>query len=338
MTRTGLLAPLLLLAMPLGAHPVQAQGIDLSHGGPIAITAKDGIEWLQAQHEVIASGSARAVRQNVTVIADRLIAFYRKKQGVGGTAAASASTAPKATPTSAARAAGPLDINGDEDASGNEIYRMEAIGHVVIFTPTDRAQGERAVYDLDQAVLVMTGHDLRLTTPNDVLTARDDLEYWSLKHMAVARGDAVLVTKDHRRVAADVLVAYTTPANQQPSTQPAKPAASVSPASEDPLEASGRLRKVEAFGNVTVSTPTEVVTGDRGVYVPETGIAILLGQVRITRGQNQLNGAEAEVNLKTGISRLLPARSGRVQGLIVPNQAQPQGQTHPTPQAGSRKP
>ena len=55
----------------------------------------------------------------------------------------------------------------------------------------------------------MTGHDLKLTTPNDVLTARDDLEYWSQQHMAVARGDAVVVTNDGRRIAADTLVAYT---------------------------------------------------------------------------------------------------------------------------------
>ena len=79
-----------------------------------------------------------------------------------------------------------------------------------IFTPTDQAQGDHAVYDIDQAVLVLTGHDLKLTTPNDVITARDDLEYWSQKHMAVARGNAVVVTNDGRRIAADMLVAYTT--------------------------------------------------------------------------------------------------------------------------------
>ena len=69
-----------------------------------------------------------------------------------------------------------------------------------IFTPTDQVQGDRAVYDIDQAVLVLTGHALKLTTPNDVLTARDDLEYWSQKHMAVARGNAVVVTNDGRRI------------------------------------------------------------------------------------------------------------------------------------------
>ena len=47
--------------------------------GRSAITASDGIEWRQEQREVIARGDARAVRQNVTVAADRLIAFYRPK-------------------------------------------------------------------------------------------------------------------------------------------------------------------------------------------------------------------------------------------------------------------
>ena len=306
----------LLLATLLPA-PALAQGIDLSQGGPIDITAQSGIEWQQNQHRVIASGNATAVRQNVTVDADRLIAYYRKKTGTTATPAA---TAPAATNPSQPQPG----LAGDEDTSGNEIYRVEAEGHVVIFTPTDRAQGDHAVYDLDQAVMVMTGHDLRLTTPNDVITARDDLEYWAQKHMAVARGDAVVVTKDARRIAADVLVAYTTPAPATPpaptpvAAKPAAPSSAAPSSTEDPLAASGKLQKVEAFGHVSIRTPTDFVTGDRGVYVPETGIAILVGNVRITRGENQLAGLRAEVNLKTGISRLLSGNSGRVQGLIVP--------------------
>ncbi|MEO8716565.1 MAG: LptA/OstA family protein [Acetobacteraceae bacterium] len=296
-----------------GAAPAAAQGIDLSHGGPVAITSRDGIEWLQQQHQVIAMGDARAVRGNVIVNADRLIAFYRKKADVSGP--------PAATP--APSSGGPLDVTG-ADEGGNEIYRMEAQGHVVIVTPTDRAQGDKAVYDLDQAVMVMTGRDLRLTTPTDILTARDDLEYWSAKHMAVARGDAVVITNDHRRIAADVLVAYTVPADAPQAGAPTR--VSAAPGGDDPLGAAGKLQKVEAFGHVAISTLTDVVTGDRGVYVPDTGIAILLDHVRITRGQNQLEGSEAEVNLKSGVSRLLAtqrgkAGSGRVQGLLVPNEA-----------------
>jgi lipopolysaccharide export system protein LptA len=258
---------------------------------------------------VIARGNARAVRQNVTVTADRLIAFYRPKNGQAPQPAQS--------------------IANGGDTGGNEIYRVQAEGNVRIFTPTDQVLGDRAVYDLDKAVLVVTGHALKLTTPSDVLTARDSLEYWSQKHMAVARGNAVVVTNDGRRLAADTLVAYTSDAPTQ-----ATPAAQQN--SEDPLAASGKLQKVDAFGNVTVRTVTDTAIGDRAVYVPDTGIARLAGHVRITRGENQLDGTEAEVNMKTGIARLLAGTSERVQGLVIPNDATNQ-QLGGQPPAGPSK-
>jgi lipopolysaccharide export system protein LptA len=287
----------LILAVTL--RPGAAQQLDLAHGGPISITANEGIEWRQEQREVIARGDARAIRQTVTVAADRLTAFYRPKSGAAVQPAQSV-------------------ING-ADTGGNEIYRVQAEGNVRIFTATDQAQGDRAVYDMDQAVLVMTGRNLKLTTPNDVLTARDSLEYWSLKHMAVARGNAVVVTNDGRRLAADTLVAYTTDAPSTPDQQQQPPKQQQNP--EDPLAASGKLQKVEAFGNVTVRTVTDTAIGDRAVYVPDSGIARLAGRVRITRGENQLNGSEAEVNMKTGIARLLSGTGERVQGLVLPNDA-----------------
>lgn len=294
------------------ACPVVAQPLDLTHGGPITVTAQGGIQWLQPQQEVIAYGDARAVRGNVTVTADRLIAFYRKKAAGSGTVQTAA----------ASPGAAPQDPTDATDTSGNEIYRLRAEGNVHIFTPTDYAQGDVAVYDIDQSVLVMTGRDLKLTTPNEVLTARDTMEYWTQKHMAVARGDAVVVTKDARRLAADVLVAYTSNAQSQPAGTAATPApaAPTKPANDDDaLAASGKLEKVEAFGNVSVRTPTDMATGDRAVYVPDTGIAILLGNVHITRGQNEMHGQEAEVNMKTGFSQLLRGSDPRVTGLVVPN-------------------
>ena len=302
MRRRGFLAGLIAVLL---CGTAQAQQLDFAHGGPIGITARDGIEWRQADREVIARGDAQAVRGNVTVTADRLIAFYRPKD-----------------PNAARQPQSGNGIGTDDNTGGNEIYRVQAEGHVNIFTPTDHAQGDRAVYDLDQAVLVMTGHDLKLTTPNEVLTARDTLEYWAQKHMAVARGDAVVVTKDARRLGADVLVAYTTDTSQQQAPAATQVAAKPQAANtDDPLEASGKLQKVEAFGHVSVRTPLDTGTGERAVYVPDTGIARLAGHVHLTRGDNQLNGAEAEVNMKTGISRLLSSAEARVHGLIVPNDA-----------------
>lgn len=336
MRRCGLLV---LLAMLL-AHGAAAQPLDLTHGGPITITARDGIEWRQAEQEVIARGQAVAVRGNVTVTADRLIAFYRKKAPAPG-----APASPAATPASA-DPAHPATAQPDADTGDSEIFRLRAEGNVHIYTTTDHAQGDVAVYDIDQAVLVMTGHDLKLTTPNDVLTARDTMEYWTQKHMAVARGNAVVVTKDARRIAADVLVAYTSDTAQQSANgAPAKPAPPPPAApggatgTGDELTQSGKLEKVEAFGHVSVRTPTDTATGDRAVYVPDTGIARLAGNVQITRGQNQLTGEEAEVNMKTGISRLLRGDESRVTGLVVPNDASNQSlPTAPTGAAASPKP
>ncbi|HKM63641.1 MAG TPA: LptA/OstA family protein [Acidisphaera sp.] len=347
------LARVAVLAAPLAVPGVAAaQQIDLSHGGPIDISAQDGLEWQQATQEIIARGDAHATRGNVTVSADRLIAHYRKKAGppaganaaTGGTPAPAgappAQASPAATPPAPGQDTTGLSLGaaaGGDSSGSNEIYRVEAIGNVRIDTPTDHVTGEHATYDIDQAVMLITGNNLRLTTPSQNLSARDDLEYWSQKHMAVARGDAVLVTSDGRRIAADVLVAYTEEGQPQPAapapkpvqtvnaTAPAAPAAPAAPLQgDDALAASGKLKKAEAWGHVSVRTATDIVTGDRGVYVPATGIARLAGNVRITRGQNQLNGREAEVNLKTGISRLLAGSEERVTGLVVPSDANAQ--------------
>ncbi|MBU6499367.1 MAG: hypothetical protein KGQ40_12640 [Rhodospirillales bacterium] len=299
--------PLALLALGALAAPIgaAAQGIDLARGGPVAITARGGFEWRQQQHEVIATGDARAVRDDVTVLADQLVALYRKK--AGGPPAAVAPPAGQA-------------IGGD--TGGTEVYRLEATGHVRILTRTDTATADRAVYDIDQAVLVMTGHDLRLTTPQQVLTARDSMEYWSDRHMAVGRGHAVVVTADGRRLAADVLVAYTKPAAAPDARKPdaAQPAGAAQSSIE--AAASGTLDRVEAFGNVELRTASgDLVRGDRGVYAAASGLARLVGHVRITHGQNQLNGPAADVNMKTGIAHLISDPGQQVEGLIMPNDA-----------------
>ena len=165
----------LLAACLLRPGPAQAQPIDMNKGGPVEVTSDNGMEWRQNDQTIIARGNARAVRGDVTVTADTLIAHYRKKAPVPG-----APPPPPPTP-------GQPDPAGD--TGNNEIYRLEADGHVHIFTATDQAFGDHAIYDIDQAVLVLTGKDLHIITPQQVMSARDVMEYWSQKHMAVGRGD-----------------------------------------------------------------------------------------------------------------------------------------------------
>ncbi len=306
-------AAALILACLLVPCAAWAQALDLSKGGAVEVTSLDGMEWRQNENMVIARGSARAVRGDTTVTADRLIARYRRKASAGATPAA-----PQTTPGTAG------------DTGNNEIYRLEAEGNVHIFTPTDLAVSDRAIYDIDQAVLLLTGSAMKITTPQQVMTARDSMEYWSQKHMAVGRGNAVVNTSDGRRLSADTLVGYTTPPAGTPapaSTAPKPPRAG------DPLAASGKLQRVEAFGNVEVRTATETFRGNRAIYVADSSIARLAGEVRVTRGQNQLNGDEAVVNMATGIYTMSRAPGGRVQGLVVPNDT-----TTPSPAPGTPRP
>ena len=287
------------------AVPAAPQGLSLGGGAgdqPIEILARDGIEWHRETQRYIARGDARAQQGATVVEADTLTAFYREKNG-----------------------------------EGSEIFRYEADGNVRISTPTQKVVGDKAVFDIDSGVLVMTGRSMKLTTPNETVTARDSLEYWEQKKLAVARGDALVVSAD-KRMKGEVLAAYFVDARiSPPPVQVRAPGQRASrPAPADDGGERNRLQRIEGFGNVHVSTPTDVARGDRGVYNADTGIATLAGTVRITRGDNQLNGDYAEVDLNTGISRLLSrpqaGGDGRVRGLFVPEQRSGDGKGKRTPQ------
>ena len=205
-------------------RPAHAQTLDLSGNQqngpplPIQITASQSIQWQQQAQVVIATGNAKAVRGDVTVTADQLIAHYRKKP-----------TPPGAKP--APVAASSTDSGDPLTQGGNQLYELDAIGHVHIYTATDNAWGDRAVYSLDDAVLVLTGQHLKLTTQHDVITAKDALEYYAQKRMAVARGDALIVADNGRSIAADTLIGYLAPPTQrakacrqrEPECRPAGP-------------------------------------------------------------------------------------------------------------------
>jgi lipopolysaccharide export system protein LptA len=303
MMRATLLA-LALLAAAAVAPSAFAQGLGLSGGGnddvPLEVYADNGIEWRQNDNTYIARGNAKAIKGTTTVYADMLTAHYRKAA-----------------------------------TSGSEVWKIEAHGNVRIVSPQETAYGDHAVYTIDDGALIMTGKNLKLVTPRETITARDRLEYWDKKNLAIARGDALTVTEDGRRIRADTLTATFKPSSsQQAGSSPAgaKPAAaaptrvatnSAGGATRNGRQSQGdsRLDRMDAVGNVVITTPEEVARGERGVYFEDSGIATLTGSVKITRGQNQLNGDAAEVNLRTGISRMInqPGRAGGpVRALLVP--------------------
>lgn len=195
-----------------------------------------------------------------------------------------------------------------ERADGTtEIWEVNADGDVRIASASETLAGDRATFDLANNVLLLTGDRLRLVSGDSVITAEESMEYATRTRALVATGN-VYARQGEREVRAKRLKAFLRPANQA-----AKPSAG---------EGASRLRRIEAEGNVRIVTPNDVMRSDQALYDLDAGFAQLTGAVRITRGETQLNGCKGDIDLKTGVSRLLPcsgtADTGRVRGLIAP--------------------
>jgi lipopolysaccharide export system protein LptA len=328
---TALLGSFALLSVG-SAQPARAQnfGLGLSsqdNGKPVDIVADDGIEWQQNNRVYIARGNARATRGQSTLFGDTLMAFYRPicspeaRAAAAQKAAAAKENPPKNKPANAPQpphdcpatvpdkppAAQDRNNPGNGDPTGGnatEIYRMEADGNVKIATETQTVYGDHAVYDVDQDLLVVTGKHLKLETPRDTVTARDSLEWYDDKQLAVARGDAVSI-REGKRLAGDVLTAEI----------------------EKDKNGASHISRIDAQGNVLVSSLDQVARGDTGIYNVDTGIATLSGRVTLTRADNVLRGRYGVVDLNNNVSRLLNAppsakltegSAPRVEGLLIP--------------------
>ena len=77
------------------------------------------------------------------------------------------------------------------------------------------------------------------------------------------------------------------------------------------------VSRIDADGNVIVSSPDETAQGQRGVYDVENGRIDLAGGVVLNRGNNIVRGETLTMDLESGVSRV-SGGSTRVQGLFVP--------------------
>jgi lipopolysaccharide export system protein LptA len=307
--RHGAVVLALVAAALLPRSPAQAQLLGGDPGQPIEIQADSGIEWRQDEQLYIARGHAVAKRGPSEVHADTLIAHYRPIKP------------------------GSTSASGGNSLGGNtEIYRVDAEGNVTINRDNQNVVGDRAVYDVDQAIAVITGQGLKLTTASDTVTARDSLEWYDQKQIAVARGDAIAI-RNGRTVRGDVLTAY------MDKTAPAAKPAPVKPAAVKPAAAGGakptedsKINRVDAQGHVVVTNAVETGRGDYAVYNAVKGISTLIGNVVITRGKDVMRGQAAVMDMNKNVSRILPAadmpgatpqpgQPQRVQGLFQKEEA-----------------
>lgn len=257
----------LFLVCALYAPAAMAQTSNSSE--PLEISADKTLEWHRNDKRYIAKGKAVAQQGDTTIAAETLTADYREANG-----------------------------------KDMDIYRLTAETDVAITSGINTAYGNHAVYDVDSGMATLTGGDLRMTSPEQTVTATDKFEYDVNGGRLSAMGNAKLVRGE------DILEA------------PSMSAFFAAQSADG--EQSRKLERMEATGGITITTPTEILTGDRGDYDAATNIATVTGNVKITRGQNILEGEKATVNLTTNVSTLTgntvqKGSDGRVRGVFYPD-------------------
>lgn len=251
-----------------GTYAQSLTGAQNNGKDPIEITADQSLEWLRNDQTFIARKNAKAKQGDVSVSATTLTANYR-----------------------------------DGNGSGMEIYKMTAEGNVVLSSRESHAYGDKAIYEVDQGKAIMTGNDLRMTSTDQTVTARDQFEYWTNDGRVIAVGDAKII-RPKVGGGTDTLRAD-----------------KISALMKENEKGQRVLHSMEAIGNVVITTPTEVVTGAYGIYKTDTNKAELTGDVVIKRGPNVLQGKKAEVDLTTNTSRMFgdEKTGGQVRGVFYPN-------------------
>lgn len=236
-------------------------------------------------------------KEPLEITADNTLEWYRSKQRfiATGNALAVQGTSSVAGQTLTA------DYR-DGPESGMEIHTLTADKTVILTSNESKAFGDHAIYKLDEGLATLTGEDLLMTSPDQTVTAEDKFEYWVEEGRINAIGDAVVIRPKPQggqdKLEADIVSAIL----------------------KDNAQGQRVLDILEGTGNVIITTPTEIATGNYVIYRADINKAELKGNVVITRGPNILKGERAEVDLNTDTSKIFgnPKQGSRVSGTFYP--------------------
>ena len=191
-----------------------------------------------------------------------------------------------------------LRASYDPDAEDRAIETVIATGNVYYKDEQSTARGQKLIYNIGDGNYQVDGPDASVAGARGTISAdkvimletRDDNSQF-----LNANGKAVYRDSTGRVFAGDNLNAY--------------------------FDAEGALQTLDAEGDVLVTTENgRQATGDAATYDAASENATLTGNVSIIDGGNRMNGGRAEVDFKTGNSRMLSDGSTkRVSGVLIAN-------------------
>ena len=84
-------------------------------------------------------------------------------------------------------------------------------------------------------------------------------------------------------------------------------------------EGAQQVRRLEADGNVLVTSGPQTASGEKAVFDTEANTIVVTGNVVLTQGENVIRGPRLVININSGQARM---EGGRVQMLIEPKSLQ----------------
>jgi lipopolysaccharide export system protein LptA len=172
-------------------------------------------------------------------------------------------------------------------ARGNAVARQ---GHFLIFGHTLIAQFKKGGAGQQKLWMIKAKKNIKIYSQPSQEAFATFAEYSINKNLLTLAGHAkIYESVKNRTIQADRIIAYLKRENGK-----------------------NKIEKISADGHVTLRTPTEVVSGSEGTYLSHRDFIIIKGDVKITRDEGQLNGTYAEVDLDTGISKMLSNSSTEV--------------------------
>ena len=216
----------------------------------------------------------------IEIFADEGIEWHKNKQkyvAVGNAKALSGSLSLESDKIEA--------FYNEKESSNMNIKEVKALKNVIVKDNKMKITGgDYAEYNISKDYFLITGKNIILTSESNVLRSKEKLEYWRQKNIAIATGKAEAKKGNEFIVSAEKLVWYLKETDKKT-----------------------KVKKLLGFKNVSIKTNNEVAFSDKAIYNNDTEICKLFGNVKLQRGESFLLGEYAEVDLKRGISKLLPA-------------------------------
>lgn len=195
------------------------------------------------------------------------------------------------------------------DQTGKKLQRLVGQNNVVLTSGNTVMTGEFGDYDVIKKFLRLTGQGLSIKTQKDTITASKAIDYWTGDKIIKTRGDSKIISGD------------TTITSNESTIFLHK---------DGPNK--GKAFQVQSDGNVKVVTSKQIATAQHLVHNVDKDITVLTGNVVILEGDRRVEGPKAEIDHKSGISRIISDGS-RVKVNINPKNPTNKSPNQPKPAA-----